>query len=258
MSGAVGTVTLKRCTRCTAEKPLGEFHRDSRRPDGLRGACRACGAAQAKRYYAANRDVILADVKARQALKRPELAEAARRLRARRKANGPTVDRAEKFCRGCRELLPIDAFAVDRCKADGRQSKCRPCGASASKRQKLANPDRTLELRRDWARTNPERNRSHKQRDYELHKDGYLRRSFERRVRKAQAPGASTPAATAARWAMWGGRCWLCREPATATDHVIALARGGSDWPANQRPICTPCNSRKRDRDWRLFVGVAR
>jgi HNH endonuclease len=44
---------------------------------------------------------------------------------------------------------------------------------------------------------------------------------------------------------MWGGRCWMCGGQATATDHVKALVCGGSNWPANLRPICQPCNSRK-------------
>jgi 5-methylcytosine-specific restriction endonuclease McrA len=44
---------------------------------------------------------------------------------------------------------------------------------------------------------------------------------------------------------MWGNKCWVCGEKATATDHVKSLFRGGSHWPANLRPICKPCNSKK-------------
>lgn len=52
----------------------------------------------------------------------------------------------------------------------------------------------------------------------------------------------------AARFAMWGGRCWLCGLEATAQDHVKPLSKGGRHLPGNIRPICQPCNSRKSNR----------
>jgi 5-methylcytosine-specific restriction endonuclease McrA len=68
------------------------------------------------------------------------------------------------------------------------------------------------------------------------------------RARKAGAVGTRTAGQVAARWAMWGGLCWMCGAPATSTDHVKPLAEGGSNWSANLRPACGPCNSRKGDR----------
>ena len=64
-------------------------------------------------------------------------------------------------------------------------------------------------------------------------------------LHSARGEAYVTPAMIAGRWAMWGGRCYICGAPATATDHVIPLARGGTHWPANLRPICTRCNSSK-------------
>jgi 5-methylcytosine-specific restriction endonuclease McrA len=46
----------------------------------------------------------------------------------------------------------------------------------------------------------------------------------------------------------WGNRCWVCRGPAQAIDHVKPLTKGGAHVLANLRPICTSCNSRKRNR----------
>lgn len=54
-----------------------------------------------------------------------------------------------------------------------------------------------------------------------------------------------SPEQRAARSAMWGDRCWLCGVEATAMDHVKPVAKGGLHVPANLRPICKPCNSRK-------------
>lgn len=50
-----------------------------------------------------------------------------------------------------------------------------------------------------------------------------------------------------ARWAMWGGKCYMCGAPANCTDHVKPRAKGGLNLPANLRPACTACNVRKSD-----------
>lgn len=64
-------------------------------------------------------------------------------------------------------------------------------------------------------------------------------------LRLATAPGTASPEAIAARIAFYGDRCWVCRAPAEQIDHVIPLSRGGSNWPANLRPICAACNQHK-------------
>lgn len=76
---------------------------------------------------------------------------------------------------------------------------------------------------------------------------GHVARRHVRRAREQAAPGRATVAQILGRIAMFGGRCWICGGSADTLDHVIALARGGANWPANLRPACKPCNSRKRD-----------
>lgn len=46
--------------------------------------------------------------------------------------------------------------------------------------------------------------------------------------------------------------CWICGKPgADSMDHVIPLARGGSDTPSNLRPAhMHPCNRAKWDREY--------
>lgn len=66
-----------------------------------------------------------------------------------------------------------------------------------------------------------------------------------RRARVAGASGSATKEQLAARWEYYQGRCWMCGGAANVFDHVKPLARGGSNWPSNQRPACWRCNRRK-------------
>lgn len=55
------------------------------------------------------------------------------------------------------------------------------------------------------------------------------------------------------RFAMFGNCCWICGSGENLTiDHVKPLKHRGPDMPANLRPACRPCNSRKRD----IWPGV--
>jgi hypothetical protein len=67
-----------------------------------------------------------------------------------------------------------------------------------------------------------------------------------RAERENSAPGFHTLEQRRARSAFYGDVCWICRTaPVQAMDHVKPLAAGGSQWPANLRPACRPCNSSK-------------
>lgn len=66
-----------------------------------------------------------------------------------------------------------------------------------------------------------------------------------RRARLRGAPGRFTAEQAQARIDYFGGLCWVCGGPGDTLDHVIPLARGGSNWPSNLRPACQSCNSRR-------------
>ena len=123
----------------------------------------------------------------------------------------------------------------------------------------LANPERKYEIQRRYealkkalrrdAHLNPEelravrviRNRENVRRWREL----YPERARTLRLRRRTAQGSCSPAQWGARLAYYGWRCWMCGAPWEHIDHVIPIVRGGSNWPANLRPACQPCNSRK-------------
>lgn len=87
---------------------------------------------------------------------------------------------------------------------------------------------------------------------------GRLRRRASGQKRRAairSSPGSCSPEQFQGRWDYFGGLCWMCGKEANSVDHVIPLARGGSNWPANLRPACGPCNSAKGARSWRLYLN---
>ena len=101
-------------------------------------------------------------------------------------------------------------------------------------------------------RTNPERMKARNERGSAWRKKypERSRLSFARyKARHVGAQGNYTAHDVTNRWAMYGNLCWIpgCGKPAEATDHVIPLAKGGSNWPSNLRPICRSHNSSKQD-----------
>lgn len=56
-------------------------------------------------------------------------------------------------------------------------------------------------------------------------------------------------------FAEYNAACIVCGDPAAAVDHFYSLASGGADALFNLVPMCTPCNSAKRDRDPLEFLA---
>lgn len=116
-------------------------------------------------------------------------------------------------------------------------------GKAANKRHKQS------EKRQAWVKAYRRKANENTQRwyakDLEQSRLRKIANQSRRRARMAEAGGTATWEQIAQRVAAWGWRCWLCREPWEAVDHVIPIAQGGTNWPANLRPICRSCNSRK-------------
>ncbi|MBW0088238.1 HNH endonuclease [Pseudonocardia sp. KRD-184] len=193
-----------------------------------------------------------------------------------------------KTCSRCQEPKPIDQFGPSKQTADGLFRYCRPCKRASDNRSYAKHRDRRKPVRhehylanrsayiarataayhadrnvvkrraREWAEDNPERRRQirleSQARRYAI--DPERKREVWRRRHAAIKRGCSvypfTSAQLEAKVAYWGARCWMCSAPYDAIDHVKPLAKQGPHMLANLRPVCTPCNTRKRDR-WPLL-----
>lgn len=103
-------------------------------------------------------------------------------------------------------------------------------------------PERAKAQSRAWRQANPERVK--------------LFDAAKRQRRRGAVHIRFTADQLAAKIRYWGESCWVCRMPWEAVDHVKPLNRGGWHMLANLRPICTSCNSRKRDK-WPYQVPLS-
>jgi len=152
-----------------------------------------------------------------------------------------------------------------------------------SRRRYAANPDKTNERVRLWGTKNPEKrlaitlrwrsanpekwresNRRSRQAnqkkytdaqraDYARNPEKYRTVERRRRARMRGSGGDHTAADLAAIFKAQGGRCAYCRvnlmQTAKHVDHIVPLARGGSNGRTNLQYLCRRCNQSKNGRD---------
>ena len=72
--------------------------------------------------------------------------------------------------------------------------------------------------------------------------------SIRRRIRVRNAKGKHTWRDIAALYTKQRGKCVVCRKELDDkyhVDHLMPLARGGSNWPENLQLLCPKCNAKK-------------
>jgi len=188
---------------------------------------------------------------------------------------GPPVSNAEgspvlvKRCACCQVQKHADEFTKNKHGPGGLGSYCKACHNQMRREWRASHPDQLRQINAKWKQKHPDKvhfyDREYRRAWRAAHPEHRIAQrksaqlwnrnnpvkvktfTLNYRAKKRNAPGADYTTAQHIkwRWEMWGGRCWICGAPATCTDHVKALAVGGSHWPANLRPCCGPCNSSK-------------
>lgn len=123
---------------------------------------------------------------------------------------------------------------------------------------RAANKTLYQEINRQWRIRNPERAKQLKRETYWANPAWYRLKakqySSERRARLTGAGGTCSPRQWQGRCEMYLWRCAYCAgvlTPLTVTmDHVIAISKGGSHFPANIVPACEQCNKSKHNQLW--------
>lgn len=233
---------MKTCTKCKVEKPFTEFSNSARYKDGVRTACKSCDAAyravnrekikaykeeyrranpdkckaQNAAYHAANRE----RVKAQQAAYRAEKSELIKAKDARyRNAN------RERLAAYQSEYRAANLEIINTRKAERRQ----------------ANPEKFRAWDAKYYNANPEK---------------CAAKDRNRRARVRSAEGRHTAADVRTIFTAQRGLCANCKtqlfksgKQVMHIDHIVPLARGGSNDKYNLQCLCPTCNMKKSAKD---------
>lgn len=136
------------------------------------------------------------------------------------------------------------AANLDKVRAESRSYRSANSEAIAKrKRDRYAeNPLKQRQAASKWAKSNP---------------TAVCIIQRARRARKINADGVHTAADIDTIRKAQKDRCAYCRvklRGAGHVDHVIALSKGGSNWPSNLQLLCRPCNISKSARDPLAFA----
>ena len=195
----------------------------------------------------------------------------------------PQDDQQCKRCNKCKELKPLSEFSKDKSKKDGHQSKCKPCACETAKAWQQANPERNneyqkawrkanSETKKAWRKANSERNRktqkawretnSEYQKTWrEANSEAIKSYCHRRRACKKNAEGTHTSEDVRLQYNSQKGKCWHCGVELNGVyhvDHLIPLAKGGTNAANNIVCACAKCNlskGAKTTQEWngRLF-----
>lgn len=217
---------MKQCSVCGLDKPLDDYFKEKRVADGRQAACKECTRQRRRLYRLAH-----PDDDREYYLKNKE------RLLTQKKDRYATNDivRIEYRARG-RKYYAEHREAI----------KARVKEYSLKNQDKIREYQRQLRQNEQFIKAANERSR--KYRANPENKAILSHRQAQYTYRKLGAKGSSTKQKLQWRWEYYGGRCWVCEDEAREFDHVIPLTKGGSNWPANLRPICRSCNARKSNK----------
>lgn len=136
----------------------------------------------------------------------------------------------------------------ERCRQYGQTEKAKQKCRERKQREYAQNPQKFIKRVRVYQVDNP---RPDKARMYT--------RNY--RARRFNAPGSFTQEDVQLQYQSQKGLCWWCGKPLNRVyqaDHLIALTRGGTNWPNNIVCACPSCNrskGKKLPHEWngRLF-----
>jgi hypothetical protein len=110
------------------------------------------------------------------------------------------------------------------------------------------NPETRLESQKKWRAENPDKQLNHQKKWRDANPERMRAYNARRRARKRGAAGTHTADDIAAILRRQRGKCLNCRislKRGFHVDHIMPLARGGSDNPSNIQLLCPSCNLSK-------------
>lgn len=173
----------------------------------------------------------------------------------------------DKQCERCLGTKPIEEFYAknQRYCISCYQAKCREWYEANKEKRALTikrwaerNKARKIENDKAWHLRNPGKQTIYQTKWNRANPGKVLAVKHNRRAREKNLPGSHTASDVLALWEQQKHRCAVqgCTNPITDSgkhryhiDHVIPLAKGGSNHHGNLQILCQKHNSQKSDRD---------
>jgi len=227
-------VGSKVCDHCTQEKDASQFAR--RRlagGDGLKDTCKPC----------------------------------VQILRGERKRAKTVAEKAatpipkDKICSDCGEAKLLEDFYKRADCLFGRDSVCKPCKSKQTVEYRRKDPERN-EKDRAYRAKNPEKRREAERRYAEKYPEkvkAKKRAGHIRRKKRVKANGGSFKGTELlGLMAKQNGLCVVCEIDVSTdyhVDHIIPVAKGGTNNIENIQILCPACNMAKGSKDFEVFLA---
>lgn len=178
-----------------------------------------------------------------------------------------------KTCTTCKNTKPFSEFNKDRQKKDGLNPRCKTCSrawhhknksrvreyqkqyysktveyhSEKAKRYRDRNRDSLILASRRWHRENRDRAQEYRQKRL----DAYRAYAQNRRARIKGNGGTHTQDEIKTILTMQRGKCAICLSELSDyhVDHIIPIAKGGTNDRYNLQVLCPGCNFSKNDSD---------
>lgn len=113
---------MKKCNRCDLKKELSEFHKNSRRKDGLDNKCKKCTSVINKERYIKNREILLSKSKKR----KRDNANPNSKRRIIKRLKEQCLDN-QSVCTNCLSIKDIKNFVKDQSRENKLTAHCNSC-----------------------------------------------------------------------------------------------------------------------------------
>lgn len=232
--------TTKKCTKCGEEKPnTFEFFPKKRNKTAAR--CKVCQYQYQREWEANNHDKVLAKGRRYQEKNKDARNASKKRYRA---------ENRENINKKRREDYTQNADKINDRKRELRQLNP-GLSAAYSKDWRKRNPQKQSQYNKTYRDKHPELIRIVKSKWNKENADKVRKTSADRRARIANAPGSHTDKDIETQFRSQKGICWHCGKPVGYNyhvDHLVPLARGGSNGARNIVISCPHCNCSRQDK----------